>query len=240
MPAWDEMHALTRFLQAIIGRWVHGMENRRQFFQSTARYFTLVAAFFSPLSLWIRRAFAQTARKLLPADYPKDSLITVDPDTVDARNLDITPLKEFKTMGTIDEVVDPQDWRFKVSGKISSDLSFTYPQIQSLPAIEKKVLMICPGFFVNQGLWKGISISVLLAEVRVAEDARKVVFYGLDGSSPKTESFPLSDVRTDRVFLAYGLNGATLPGKHGFPLRVVAQGYYGDDWLKYVYQMELV
>ena len=216
------------------------MENRRQFLQITARYFAVVATFFGPLSSFIRSAYAQTARRLLPAGYPKDNLITEDPDTVDARNLEITPMKEFKTMGTIDEVVDPQDWRLKVSGKISNDLSFTYHQIQSLPAIEKKVLMICPGFFVNQGLWKGISISALLTEVLVAKDARKVLFYGLNGPSSKTESFPLSDVDTDRVFLAYELNGVTLPGKHGFPLRVVAQGYYGDDWLKYVYQMDLV
>ena len=29
------------------------------------------------------------------------------------------------------------------------------------------------------------------------------------------------------------------PEKHGFPLRVVAEGYYGDDWVKYVYKMTL-
>lgn len=216
------------------------MENRRQFLQTIARYLAVAATFLAPLSLWLRRAYAQTARKRLPAGYPRDKLITEDPDTVDASNLEITPINEFQTMGTTDEVVDPGDWQLKVSGKISTDLSFTYPQILNLPALEKKVLMICPGFFVNQGLWKGISISALLKEVRVAEDARKVVFYGLDGRSPKTESFPLSDVSADRIFLAYEVNGLTLPRRHGFPLRVVARGYYGDDWLKYVYQMEVI
>jgi sulfoxide reductase catalytic subunit YedY len=34
--------------------------------------------------------------------------------------------------------------------------------------------------------------------------------------------------------LASQVNGATLPPKHGFPLRVVAEGYYGAEWVKYV------
>jgi DMSO/TMAO reductase YedYZ molybdopterin-dependent catalytic subunit len=33
------------------------------------------------------------------------------------------------------------------------------------------------------------------------------------------------------------VNNQVLPGKHGFPLRVVAEGYYGGDWVKYVYKV---
>jgi sulfoxide reductase catalytic subunit YedY len=40
------------------------------------------------------------------------------------------------------------------------------------------------------------------------------------------------------VFLAYRANDRPLPEKHGFPLRVVAQDYYGGVWLKYVYKVE--
>jgi sulfoxide reductase catalytic subunit YedY len=36
------------------------------------------------------------------------------------------------------------------------------------------------------------------------------------------------------VFLATHVNGTVLPRKHGFPLRVVAEGYYGSEWVKYV------
>jgi len=43
----------------------------------------------------------------------------------------------------------------------------------------------------------------------------------------------------DTVFLAYGVNGKTLPQKHGFPLRVVAEDTYGSDWVKYVYGLEV-
>lgn len=216
------------------------MKNRRQFIQKSARFFMAIAALLSPIGSWIRRAYAQTTKRLLPSGYPKENLIGEDPATIDAGNLEITPLGQFETMGTTDQIVDVNTWRLKVSGKLSNPLALTYTQIQSLPAIERKELMICPGFFVNQGLWKGLSMPALLQAARVAEDAQKVVFHGQEGAITKTESFPLSDVISDRVFLAYELNGVALPRKHGFPLRVVAQGYYGDDWIKYVYQMEVI
>lgn len=216
------------------------MENRRQFLQMTARFFMATASIFSPAVSWVRRVYAQTAKRLLPAGYPKADLIHEDPDTVDARNLEITPLNEFETMGTIDQIVDVNSWQLKVFGKMERPLTFTYAQIQDLPAIEKKVLMICPGFFVNQGLWKGVSMPALLQLSRIAKDAQKVVFHGFDGSHSTTKSYPMSEAIANRVFLAYEVNGVALPRKHGFPLRVVAQDYYGGDWLKYVYQIEVI
>ena len=53
------------------------------------------------------------------------------------------------------------------------------------------------------------------------------------------ESFPAEDVLSNKVFLAYGVNGETLPKKHGFPLRIVAKDYCGFNWLKYVYKVKL-
>ncbi|MBC8394607.1 MAG: molybdopterin-dependent oxidoreductase [Deltaproteobacteria bacterium] len=67
----------------------------------------------------------------------------------------------------------------------------------------------------------------------VAIDARKRRKYG------KIERWPIEDILSNKVFLAYGVNGETLPKKHGFPLRVVAEGNYGSDWIKYVYKVEV-
>jgi DMSO/TMAO reductase YedYZ molybdopterin-dependent catalytic subunit len=51
------------------------------------------------------------------------------------------------------------------------------------------------------------------------------------------ERFSMEDIVSERVFLAYGVNDLVLPRKHGFLLRVVAEGYYGGHWLKYVYKI---
>ncbi|MEJ2726697.1 MAG: molybdopterin-dependent oxidoreductase [Deltaproteobacteria bacterium] len=95
------------------------------------------------------------------------------------------------------------------------------------------------GFFANHGRWKGISMKTLLEKAGAESDVTHVVFSGPRVSYKKVEEFPVEDVLTDKVFLAYQVNGKPLPRRHGFPLRVVAEGYYGDDWVKYVYQMTL-
>jgi sulfoxide reductase catalytic subunit YedY len=38
---------------------------------------------------------------------------------------------------------------------------------------------------------------------------------------------------------SFGVNGKALPKKHGFPLRVVAEGYHGSVWVKYVNRVKL-
>lgn len=53
------------------------------------------------------------------------------------------------------------------------------------------------------------------------------------------EKFPIADILSDKVFLAFGVNGQTLPKKHGYPLRVVAEGYHGSVWVKYVNRVKL-
>ncbi len=49
----------------------------------------------------------------------------------------------------------------------------------------------------------------------------------------------MEDVLSEKVFLAYRVNGEQLPKKHGFPLRTVAEGYYGYDWVKHVYRVSV-
>ena len=73
-----------------------------------------------------------------------------------------------------------------------------------------------------------------------SSDVTHVSFSGPKGSYEKTERFPIEDILSGKVFLAYNVNGRELPKKHGFPLRVVAEDYYGGDWVKYVYKITAI
>ena len=73
---------------------------------------------------------------------------------------------------------------------------------------------------------------------RMKADTTHINVYGPPGEYEKVERFPIEDIRSDKVFLAYNVNGETLPQKHGFPLRIVAEDYYGAEWVKYVYKVE--
>jgi len=114
---------------------------------------------------------------------------------------------------------------------VKRPLSLTYAQITALPAIEREVLLICPGFFANHGRWKGFSLKGLLHQADLDRTAGRVT---IEARGQKIARFPLADILSDKVFLAYQANGKELPRKHGSPLRIVAEDYYGSDWVKYV------
>ncbi len=66
------------------------------------------------------------------------------------------------------------------------------------------------------------------------KSATHVTFRGPTGPNENLQRFPLADVLSDKVFLSYKVNGQVLPKEHGFTLRLVAEDYYGFDWIKYV------
>jgi sulfoxide reductase catalytic subunit YedY len=182
----------------------------------------------------IRWVWAQSKRVLLPKGTPRESLIRENPAHLDTRNLEITPLEDFGTMGLTDHVVDPEGWRLRVTGHVKRPLSLTYAELVGLPSIERKVLLICPGFFANHGHWKGVSIRELLQRAAVERGVTHVTIRGPEGPRARGVRVPMEDILSDKVFLAYQVGGKRLPRKHGFPLRLVAQDYYGFDWIKYV------
>jgi sulfoxide reductase catalytic subunit YedY len=182
------------------------------------------------LSSWTRWLWAAT-RKMLAAGTDRKSLIHEDPATLDATNLVLTPLEEFETMGPTNRVVDLAEWRLEVTGQVGQSLSFTHAQLTALPPTERNVLMICPGVFANHGRWKGISLQNILQQANFDRTASSVAFEEKGG---KSASYPIADVLSGKVFLAYEVNGTPLPRKHGSPLRVVAEDYYGAEWVKYV------
>jgi DMSO/TMAO reductase YedYZ molybdopterin-dependent catalytic subunit len=183
-----------------------------------------------PLLSATQRAWA-AGKKILAKGTKRESLIQENPAALDTTNLEITPLDTFGTMGPTDKVVDLVTWRLEVSGKVKRPLRLSYAQLTALPAIEREVLLICPGVFANHGHWKGFSLQGLLHQAEVDHSASRVT---IEARGQKIARFPLADILSDKVFLAYQVNGKDLPRKHGSPLRVVAEDYYGSDWVKYV------
>jgi DMSO/TMAO reductase YedYZ molybdopterin-dependent catalytic subunit len=212
--------------------------NRRHFIKTAIHFAAWIGLLCAPLFISFRNAYAKTKRLILPRGTKMSSLVNQNPASLDTRNLEITPLNNFETMGLNDHMVDLNTWRFEVSGKVKKPLNLTYPQLIALPAIERNVLLICPGFFSNYGRWKGISVTELLKLSEAPNDITHITFRGPNSRYEKVERFPIADIVADKVFLAYQLNGKDLPQKHGFPLRAVAEDYYGSTWVKYVYKME--
>jgi DMSO/TMAO reductase YedYZ molybdopterin-dependent catalytic subunit len=171
------------------------------------------------------------ARQILPKGFSKSKLKDMNPAEVDNRNLEVDPLKKFGTMGPTDVSIDLKTYRLKVTGKVERPLWLSYDEILKFPSLTETVLLICPGFFSNNGSWTGMNLKILMQEAQTKKEAQ---YIDIVGAHEKRVRIPLNALDQKRIFLAYRVNGETLPQKHGFPLRLVYEDAYGFDWVKYV------
>jgi sulfoxide reductase catalytic subunit YedY len=179
---------------------------------------------------FVSNAFAK-AKQLLPKGFSKNQLKDMNPAEVDNRNLEIDPLDQFGTMGPTDVAVDLKSYRLKIKGKVGRPLSLSFDEILKYPSITEAVLLICPGFFSNNGRWTGVNLKSLLQEARVKKEAQYV---DINGAHGKGVRIPIKTLEQKKILLAYRVNGEPLPQKHGFPLRLVYEDAYGYDWVKYI------
>ena len=201
------------------------MWTRRKFVK-TSFWALLSSLVFHPLSIcWAK------VRQLLPKGFPKTKLLIMNPAEVDNRNLEIDPLDQFGTMGPTDVAIDVKAYRLKVTGKVGRPLSLSYDQILEYPSLTETVLLICPGVFSINGRWTGVHVKDLIQEAQIKEKAQ---YIDIKGAQEKSVRIPLEMIQQKKIFLAYRVNGVTLPRKHGFPLRLVYEDAYGFDWVKYV------
>ncbi len=196
-------------------------------------FWALLSSFvFHPLSIcWAE------AKKILPKGFSKGKLKEMNPAEIDSRNLEIDPLGKFGTMGPTDVPIDLKTYRLKVTGKVERPLLLSYDEILKVPSLTETVLLICPGFFANNGRWTGANLNSLLQEAQFKSEAQ---FIDIVGAGEKRVRIPIKELDQKRIFLAYRVNDETLPRKHGFPLRLVYEDAYGSDWVKYVDQIVLV
>jgi DMSO/TMAO reductase YedYZ molybdopterin-dependent catalytic subunit len=140
-------------------------------------------------------------------------------------------------MGPTDIAIALGAYRLKITGEINRPLLLTYEEILKVPSITVDALLICPGFFANHGRWTGVDLKALLDAAEIKEGAQFVDVKGRDGKVLRTS---LENVHRKKLFLAHHVNGQPLPQKHGFPLRLVYEGVYGADWVKFVDEIVVV
>ena len=179
-------------------------------------------------------AWADERIKLTPEMFEHE-IVRLHPKDVDASLLPLDSIEELNTTGTPQDV-DIATWRLEVRGeKVDPALSLTYEELSQMKMIKKKVILICPGFFVDYAEWEGVPLLSILERANVGEEYDTVTFSGLDGYS---SSFSREEVENNVLFLALKVNGKTLPKEHGFPARLVAEDTFGGRWVKWISAIE--
>ena len=216
------------------------MPTRRQLLKVLTYLFFWVGASIGLGISGATKLWAGVKKRILPKDTDLTTLRNENPEFLDTRNLQVMPLDAFQTMGDKDLAITTDTWRLEVAGEVQTKLALTYDEVLALSPLEREVLLVCPGVFVNHGKWKGFALKALMQRAGSSPDVSKVHFYGRSRYGERKETFSIADVTSDRVFLAYAVNDHPLPRIHGYPLRVVAEGHWGMHWVKYVFKVEFI
>jgi DMSO/TMAO reductase YedYZ molybdopterin-dependent catalytic subunit len=176
-----------------------------------------------------------------PADASADRMAVVIPPGVAD---EITPNERFYVVSKNfnDPRVLANNWSLHVSGLVDQPPQFSYDEILTLPTESQYTTLECisntlGGKLMSNAYWTGVPLSRLLANVGTQPDAQAVVIRSADNYY---ESFPLDQVLAPGVLLAHTMNGAPLPDKHGFPLRLILPGPYGMKNPKWIVKIEVV
>lgn len=143
-------------------------------------------------------------------------------------------------------LVDPDAvrdvWRLDLTGNVEEPRVYTYAELAALPAVEQETTLQCISYGVGSGLisnarWKGVPLPTLLAAAKPKSDTVSVLFHAADGFF---ETFPFSKAIEMTTLVAWEMNGEPLPQRHGFPVRVIVPGVYGERSAKWVTRLEFL
>ena len=156
----------------------------------------------------------------------------------------ITPNEDFYVVSK--NVLDPEvaidRWRLEVAGMVTTPRIFTFAELTQLTDTSRAITMECISNGVGSRImstaeWRGVTLAQLLQAVGgPTSGATQVIFRSVDSFS---SSLPLADLLDAKTLLAWEMNGVALPTRHGFPLRAVVPGRYGEQSPKWLTRIEL-
>jgi DMSO/TMAO reductase YedYZ molybdopterin-dependent catalytic subunit len=175
----------------------------------------------------------------------------------------ITPLDRFfvRCHTYLPERANLSDWRLKVDGVVNQPLTLTIDDLKKLPRVELVGVLECAGngrsFYqprvagtqwafgsVGNARWAGVRFRDVLQKAGLKDSAREILLDGADmplGTMPKFQrTVTLQKALDPDTLLAYEMNGQPIPDEHGFPLRLIAPGWAGDSWVKWLRHVEVL
>ena len=170
----------------------------------------------------------------------------------------LTPNERFFSVAHYNRpTIDAKTWTLQIGGLVKRPLTFTLSELMARPRQEVAFTLECSG---NHGFpwflggigtarWAGTPLAAVLAEAGVLESGIEVVFFGSDAGEEVVReikmpqhfarSMSLADAMNPNNLLCYEMNGAPLPPANGFPLRLVAPGWYGIANVKWLQRIEV-
>ena len=144
----------------------------------------------------------------------------------------IPPPTTFYGEGT--PAVDPGAWRLRTVGRVTKPLELDLAGVTALGTEDRAAVLDCTSGWVLRTGWRGVPLAAVLDATGADPDATFVKIRSVTGWM-----VPLERDEIGTALLATHVAGTVLPAANGAPLRLVAPGRRGLDWVKWVTEIEV-
>jgi DMSO/TMAO reductase YedYZ molybdopterin-dependent catalytic subunit len=156
----------------------------------------------------------------------------------------VTPNQRFYvvTKNVIDPQVNRDLWRLEIAGMVERPRAYTFTELSSLPAVSQETTLMCisnqvGGGLMSNAVWKGVPLRSLVGDAGPQAGITKAVFHAVDSYS---DTIPFAKAMEPTTLIAYEMNGAPLPFNHGYPVRAIVPGLFGEKSVKWITRIELL
>lgn len=155
----------------------------------------------------------------------------------------ITPNDRFYVVSknVVDPTIDPGLWRLEVRGHVERELSYDMAALTARGPVVQETTLMCisnpiDGGLMSNALWTGVPLATVLGDAGVRPGAVEVLCHAVDGYS---DSIPIATALDPATILAFAMNDEELPVRHGFPVRLVVPGLFGEKSVKWISAVEV-
>src|SRR5438309_832440 len=132
-------------------------------------------------------------------------------------------------------------WHLELNGLVQNSVTYRFQDLKGFNLVEQETTLMCISNGLDAGLmsnavWKGIALRDLLDPAGPLADAQRVRLCGVDNY---TDTIPIEKALDPTTLLAWAMNGVDLPHRHGYPLRAIVPGYFGEKHVKWLTRIEL-
>jgi DMSO/TMAO reductase YedYZ molybdopterin-dependent catalytic subunit len=178
-------------------------------------------------------------------DMYNDATFSYDGQTFHRETITpITPTELFYTVtkNVVDPQVDRDLWRLEIGGHVDNPRTYSFDDLQDFEQIDQETTLMCISNRVGSGLfsnanWRGVRLRDLLQASGVREGAVEVLISGADAYS---DTFAIDKALAEETLVVYQINGEPLPREHGYPVRIIVPGLYGEKNVKWVTRVDVV